>query len=75
MYLEILPLGVSKGTALLAMLEAFDVAAAETIAVGDNWNDVEMIETAGLGVAMRHAPAGVRARADHVCGTEGGSAR
>ena len=28
-----------------------------------------MIEAAGLGVAMGHAPAGVRARADHVCGT------
>jgi hydroxymethylpyrimidine pyrophosphatase-like HAD family hydrolase len=68
-YLEILPPGVSKGAALLAMLEAFDVAPAETIAVGDNWNDVEMIETAGLGVAMGQAPEGVRARADHVCGT------
>jgi hypothetical protein len=68
-YLEILPPGVSKGTALLAMLEGLDVAVGETIAVGDNWNDVEMIEAAGLGVAMGHAPEGVRARADHVCGT------
>ena len=39
------------------------------IAVGDNWNDLEMIEAAGLGVAMADAPAGVRARADHVCRT------
>jgi Cof subfamily protein (haloacid dehalogenase superfamily) len=68
-YLEILPPGVSKGSALTAMLEALGVAAAETIAVGDNWNDVEMLETAGLGVAMGSAPEGVRARADHVCGT------
>lgn len=68
-YLEILPLGVSKGAALGPMLEALGVAAEEVIAVGDNWNDLEMIEAAGLGVAMGHAPAGVRARADHVCGT------
>ena len=68
-YLEILPPGVSKGTALAAMLDALGVAAAETIAVGDNWNDVEMIAAAGLGVAMRQAPEGVRARADYVCGT------
>jgi len=68
-YLEILPPGVSKGEALRAMLAALDVPAAETIAVGDNWNDVEMIEAAGLGVAMGHAPEGVRARADYVCGT------
>jgi Cof subfamily protein (haloacid dehalogenase superfamily) len=68
-YLEILPAGVSKGAALLAMLAALGVPPAEVIAVGDNWNDLEMIEAAGLGVAMGHAPAGVRARADHVTGT------
>lgn len=68
-YLEILPLGVSKGAALGAMLERLGVPAAEVVAVGDNWNDLEMIEAAGLGVAMGHAPAGVRARADHVAGT------
>jgi hydroxymethylpyrimidine pyrophosphatase-like HAD family hydrolase len=57
------------------MLEMLGIAASETIAVGDSWNDVEMIETAGLGVATGHAPAGVRAPADVVCGNaeeEGG---
>ena len=68
-YLEILPPGVSKGAALQAMLDQLGIASGETIAVGDNWNDVEMIEAAGLGVAMGEAPAEVRARADYVCGT------
>jgi Cof subfamily protein (haloacid dehalogenase superfamily) len=68
-YLEILPPGVSKGSALQAMVDALGVPIEETIAVGDNWNDLEMIEAAGLGVAMGHAPEGVRARADYVCGT------
>jgi Cof subfamily protein (haloacid dehalogenase superfamily) len=68
-YLEILPAGVSKGAALVAMLDAVGVAAEAVLAVGDNWNDLEMLEAAGLGVAMGHAPAGVRARADHVVGT------
>jgi Cof subfamily protein (haloacid dehalogenase superfamily) len=68
-YLEILPPGVSKGEALRAMCGALQVTLEETIAVGDNWNDVEMIEVAGLGVAMGHAPEGVRAKADYVCGT------
>jgi len=68
-YLEILPPGISKGTALRAMIEALGIGVEEVIAVGDNWNDLEMIEAAGLGVAMGHAPAGVRARANHVCGT------
>ena len=67
--LEFLPPGISKGTALRAMLEALGVGVGEVVAVGDNWNDLEMIETAGLGVAMADAPEGVRARADHVCGT------
>ena len=73
-YLEILPPGVSKGAALASMLDTLGLSAAETIAIGDNWNDVEMIEAAGLGVAMGQAPAGVRARADYVCRTadEGG---
>jgi Cof subfamily protein (haloacid dehalogenase superfamily) len=66
-YLEFLPPGISKGTALREMLDALGLSAAEVIAVGDNWNDLEMIEAAGLGIAMAHAPAGVRARADHVC--------
>jgi hypothetical protein len=68
-YLEILPPGVSKGTALEAMLEILEIPASASIAIGDNWNDLEMIEAAGLGVAMASAPDGVRTRADHVCGT------
>jgi Cof subfamily protein (haloacid dehalogenase superfamily) len=68
-YLEILPAGTSKGAALCVLLDALSVDVREVVAVGDNWNDLEMIEAAGLGVAMGHAPEGVRARADHVCGT------
>ena len=70
-YLEILPPGISKGTALPALLSALGLSPAEVVAVGDNWNDLEMIEAAGLGVAMGHAPAGVRARADFVIDTSG----
>jgi Cof subfamily protein (haloacid dehalogenase superfamily) len=68
-YLEILPSGVSKGAALRAMVEVLGTRTEDTIAVGDNWNDLEMIEAAGLGVAMGQAPEGVRARADYVCGS------
>ena len=68
-YLEFLPPGISKGTALLELVRGLGIEASEVIAVGDNWNDVEMLETAGLGIAMGNAPPGVRARADHVCAT------
>ena len=66
-YLEFLPPGISKGSALRAMLAELGIRPGEVIAVGDNWNDLEMIEAAGLGVAMGDAPEGVRARADYVC--------
>lgn len=65
-YLEILPPGVNKGTALEAMADRLGIAPEEVIAVGDNLNDLTMIRVAGLGVAMANAPEGLRARAAFV---------
>jgi hypothetical protein len=65
-YLEILPPGVNKGTALRAMAERLQIAPEEIIAAGDNLNDLAMIRYAGLGVAMANAPEGLRARAQFV---------
>ena len=42
------------------------IEAAEIAAIGDDTNDAEMLESAGLGIAMANAPAAVRALADHV---------
>lgn len=65
-YLEILPPGVSKGAALQAAAGRLGVGPEAVIAVGDNLNDLAMIEYAGLGVAMANAPEALRARADFV---------
>jgi Cof subfamily protein (haloacid dehalogenase superfamily) len=65
-YLEVLPQGSSKGAALRAVAARLDVAREEIIAVGDNLNDLSMIEYAGLGVAMANAPERLRAAADFV---------
>ena len=65
-YLEILPPGVNKGTALRVMAERMGIAQEAIIAVGDNLNDLAMIEYAGVGVAMGNAPETLRARADFV---------
>lgn len=65
-YLEILPPGVSKGAALQAAAGRLGIEPEAVIAVGDNLNDLAMIEYAGLGVAMANAPEALRARADFV---------
>jgi Cof subfamily protein (haloacid dehalogenase superfamily) len=65
-YLEILPPGVSKGEALRVVAGRLGVAREEIVAVGDNLNDLAMVEYAGLGVAMANAPEALRARADYV---------
>lgn len=65
-YLEISPPNVTKGMALSRLCEYLQIEPAATIAIGDNYNDVEMLQFAGLGVAMGNAPDEVREMADVV---------
>ncbi len=65
-YLEILPPGVNKGSALREVAARLGLERESIIAVGDNLNDLEMIEYAGMGVAMANGPEELRARADFV---------
>jgi hydroxymethylpyrimidine pyrophosphatase-like HAD family hydrolase len=53
--LDVLAAGVSKAAALGFLQERWGVTAAETLAIGDNWNDHEMLEQAGLGLVMGNA--------------------
>jgi len=66
---ELLPIGVTKGTALAFILDLLNIPAEQVIAFGDNCNDLDMICRAGIGVAMGHAPDDVRSKADYVTGT------
>lgn len=65
-FLEIVPAGVNKGEALKKLLERLDYDKSELIAVGDSFNDIEMIQLAGLGVAMGNAREAVKSCADYV---------
>ena len=65
-YLEILPLGVSKGAALSVLLEMEGISPEEVVAIGDAPNDREMLELAGIGVAVANAAQEVKDAADHV---------
>ena len=53
---DILPAGCSKGAALLRLAERRGVKVEEIVAIGDNWNDVSMLEVAGRAVLMANAP-------------------
>ena len=68
-WLDLAPQGVSKASGLEMVCTTLDVARADVLAIGDGFNDVEMLEWAGRGVAMGQAPEQVKAVADAVTGT------
>ena len=61
---EILPKCVNKATGLKALAEHLGIPREQIMAIGDENNDIEMIEYAGLGVAMGNAPDAIKALAD-----------
>ena len=61
MFLEFLAPGVNKGRAVRFLARRLGVDLRDTLAIGDQRNDVEMIAEVGMGVAMAGAPDAVRA--------------
>ena len=55
-----------KGTALKRLCTHLQVPLLQTIAVGDSYNDLSMLQLAGVGVAMGNAPAAIQEQADLV---------
>lgn len=62
--LEFLGAGVTKGRALEILCERLDLPLDAVAAFGDNMNDLEMIQAAGLGVSMARSPAALSEAAD-----------
>jgi Cof subfamily protein (haloacid dehalogenase superfamily) len=58
--------GVNKATGIDVLLAHVGVDRADTIAIGDSYNDLEMLEHVAVGVAMGDAPEPVKAIADEV---------
>ena len=61
-----MPAGIDKAHSLLKLLTSVGLSADEMICCGDGYNDLTMIETAGLGVAMANAREEVKAVADYI---------
>ncbi|URZ02265.1 Cof-type HAD-IIB family hydrolase [Clostridium felsineum] len=75
-YLEIMPQSASKTSAIEILSRKFGIERSEIIAIGDNYNDISMIEFAGIGIAMGNAPSEVKQCADEItlCNDEDGVA-
>lgn len=54
-WVELLANGVSKASGIAVVCDRLGIEVAEVVAVGDGWNDVAMLEWAGLGVAVGNA--------------------
>lgn len=63
---EVSPKGETKGSAVKFLSEYYRIPLSETVAVGDNLNDLAMIEAAGTGVAVGNAVEELKAHADFV---------
>jgi len=67
-YLEIAPKNISKKTAIQFLIEQKypNCTLENIIAFGDNYNDIEMLQSVGLGIAVQNAKDEVRAIADEI---------
>lgn len=64
-YMEFNAIGVDKGVALKELADMLGIDIAETIAVGDNYNDMAMLNVAGLSVAAGNAVDAVKKACDY----------
>ena len=65
-YLEIVKKGIKKSEAIKVVMEKYHIQQDEVMAIGDGENDVEMLEFAGLGIAMENAKEEVKRFANDV---------
>lgn len=66
-YLEFNKRGVNKGFGLRKLAEILGVDMKDTIAIGDNFNDLSMIKAAGVGVGVANVVADMRGDCDYIC--------
>jgi len=65
-FINVVAPDVSKGKALEALASFLEIPLTEVIAIGDGANDISLLSSAGLAVAMDNAPDELKAVADYV---------
>ena len=64
--LEFIPLNGNKGIGLKILAERLNIPLSQIVSCGDNYNDIELIETAGLGIAVANAVEPLKKVADKI---------
>lgn len=67
-WMDATPVGAGKGSALAFLQEYLGISPEETCTFGDNINDIEMLQGAGLSFAVSNARDEVRNAAKEICG-------
>ncbi|PYI56478.1 Cof-type HAD-IIB family hydrolase [Paenibacillus flagellatus] len=65
-FIDVMHAEATKGNALKRLAESLGIDRSQVMAIGNYFNDVEMIRFAGLGIAMDNSPDGVKREADAV---------
>ena len=65
-YIEVMANGIQKGRAVNLLADHYGVDMSETLAFGDNFNDIDMLEAAGEAYVMANALKEVKERIGHV---------
>lgn len=69
-----LPVGIDKGTGLVAAVAEFGITTGDVVGIGDGENDVPLLQAAGLGVTLTSAEPAVKVAADIIMDLEPGIA-
>lgn len=65
-FINIVANGVSKGKALKKLTSFMGISEDEVVAIGDGLNDISLLSSAGLAIAMGNAPDELKKTADHI---------
>ena len=66
---DVIPISSGKGRAIAKILKYFHLDPSQAMAFGDSYNDIEMLQAVGTGIAMGNAAERLKELADDVCGS------
>ena len=64
--MDVMSMAAGKGKSLIWLAESYGIKHEEIFAIGDSFNDIDMLQAAGIGVAVANAHAALKEVADHV---------